>query len=199
MAGIEIAANQEIYAILEGVPLAEFAIISNTNSRRLTYEERRVRAVQKNKIFSVNHLWILWEVYPAICDELALKINEAKLMRFITAEPKKFHPYLVAEFYHRAVIAADGKSFSTEVYDTQLTISPQILAEELDLSNSGVNISTYKEGKIDIERKYWHKWKFPKDKSEFKLATKKSSLGFLAGMMLDILLKIVIQDVGLRA
>lgn len=106
--GIKVAANPEIHVIPERVPLAELAIISNTNSRPLTHEENRVRAVQKNKIFNLVHLRNLWEKYPSLCNELVLKINKAKLMKFITVEPKKFHPCLVAEFYQRTVIVADG-------------------------------------------------------------------------------------------
>lgn len=158
MARIEVAANQVVQSIPEGMSLIELAIISNTNSRSITHKEKRVRAAQKNMIFNLAHLRILWETYPAICDELVLKINKAKLMKFIKVESKNFHPYLDTEFYQRAVIP-----------------------------------STFKEGTINIEKKYWNKWKLPEDKSIFKLATKKGSLGLLPGMMLDILVKIIIQ------
>lgn len=51
MVEIEVTANREIQVIPEGVPLVELAIISNNNSRALTHEELKVRAVQKKKDF----------------------------------------------------------------------------------------------------------------------------------------------------
>lgn len=44
-------------------------------------------------------------------------------MKFITVELERFHPYLLAEFYKKAAIAADGKSVETKVYNTKLTVS----------------------------------------------------------------------------
>lgn len=58
-------------------------------------------------------------------------------MRFITVEPERFHLYLVEEFYRKAVVALDSKSFRTKVYSTRLTISAQFLTNEFGLSNNG--------------------------------------------------------------
>lgn len=73
-------------------------------------------------------------------------------MKFITAEPEHFHPYLVAKFYQKAVVAEDEQSFATEVHDTQFDISPRFLVEEFELSNSGACISSYHDGTSNIER-----------------------------------------------
>lgn len=98
----------------------------------------------------------MWEKHSTLFDELITKIKRAKLMKFLTIEPKQFHPYLVADIYQRAVVAADEHSFSTKVHDTQFYISPQFLAEEFGLSNSGAVISTYKEGTLDIKKEHWN-------------------------------------------
>lgn len=62
--------------------------------------------VKKSKIYNpttlknqLNHLDF---------DDLTMKINKAKLVRFITTEPELFHPYLVAEFYKKTVVASDS-------------------------------------------------------------------------------------------
>lgn len=75
-------------------------------------------------------------------------------MKFITTDTKRFHPYLVAEFYHRAVIASDEQSFTTERHNTQFDISPRFLAEEFEINNDGVSISTFQYGIFNIEKEY---------------------------------------------
>lgn len=78
-------------------------------------------------------------------------------MKFVTAEPERFHPYLVSEFYQNAVVATNEQSFTTEVYVTQLDISPRFLAEEFEVNNSGVSISSYLDGVPDVEKNHWLK------------------------------------------
>lgn len=75
-------------------------------------------------------------------------------MKFITSKPDKFHPHLVAEFFKRAEIAADGKFCNTNIYDTHFYISAKFLAEELELSESRFSIVTYKKNSPNFERNH---------------------------------------------
>lgn len=110
--------------------------------------------MQKNKIYNPTPLKKQWSLVPFFFDQLSRKINKAKLMKFITVEPRRFHPYLVAEFYRKAVAAADEQSFMTIVHDTQFNISNQFLAEKFELSHSGISIYTYFDGVPYIEREH---------------------------------------------
>lgn len=119
-------------------------------------------------------------------DQLTRKIEKAKLMKFITIEPERFHPYLVVEIYWKAVVAADNKSFCTRVHGTIFNISTKSLVEVFELSTSGVSIYTYMDGTPNIECNHWNQWKKPDFESAFKLATRKGSLTELPALMLDI-------------
>lgn len=97
MARVVIAQNQEIQNIPEGVPLAELATIAKSNSCALTNIEKRAQTVKKNKVFNPNTLKKSWDAFTY--NQLTSKLNKAKLMKFISAEPKRFHPFWVGEFY----------------------------------------------------------------------------------------------------
>lgn len=103
MAGVSIAAEQQLQNFSKGEPLSELATIAKSNSRALCEEEIKARLVQKNKVFNPITLHKQWA--PIIYEQLARKLNQAKLMKFIT--------YLVAEFYQKVVVAADEQSFTT--------------------------------------------------------------------------------------
>lgn len=75
-------------------------------------------------------------------------------MMFITAEPDRFHSYLVAEFFRRVAVATDGKSFKTNFYGTHFTIFAKSLAKVFELSQSGVSIFTYMEDTLNVERNH---------------------------------------------
>lgn len=77
--------------------------------------------VKKNKIYNPSTLKKQWD--PIFFAELTQKINKTKFMKFITAEPDRFHPYMVVEFYQKVVVAAESKSFRTNVYDTPASTS----------------------------------------------------------------------------
>lgn len=93
MARFAAAAQQDAQNILEGIPLTELATIARSNVRELSSIERRAQAVKKNKIFNVKTLQRSRDPYSV--DKLVTKLSFAKLMKFISAELKKFHPYLV--------------------------------------------------------------------------------------------------------
>lgn len=120
-------------------------------------------------------------------------------MKFVAIEPKRFHQYLVAEFYQKAVIAADEQSFTTEMHNTQFNVSPRFLSQKFGLNNSGVSISSYLDGIPNVKKEHWLQSKAPEYTKPFKLKTPKGSIVLEAGMMLDIVLKIIIQDVGSKA
>lgn len=77
--------------------------------------------MKKNKIY--NPVTLKKQLDPIFFDELTRKINKAKLMKFITAEPERFHLYLVTKFYRKTVVATDSKSFRTNVYGTCFNIT----------------------------------------------------------------------------
>lgn len=132
------------------------------------------------------------------------KLNRAKLTKFITTEPRSFHPYLVAEFYQRAIIAPNEQSLTIEVHDIQFIISPQFFTEEFGMDNTGAFIPSYQDGILGVEKKHWLQQKLTNDVQKpkhnvFKLATPKGSLDYLATLMLGIMLKMIIQEVGSKA
>lgn len=87
------------------MPLAELATIARSNIRALTNIEMRAQTVKKNKVFNPSTLKKSWDDYSY--NQLATKLTKVKLIKFITAEPKIFHPYLEGEFYEHTVIAKD--------------------------------------------------------------------------------------------
>lgn len=96
-------------------------------------------------------------------------------MKFLTIEPLRFHPYLVGEFYVNVVISATEEFFLTEVYETELDISPRFLAKEFGLNNLGMYVSTYLDDTQDVERKHW--MNLTKDPHlQFRMTTPKGSL-----------------------
>lgn len=152
MGGVRIVIDQQSVNILEEISLSKIVTIVRTHSHAFTDEELRASHVKKNKIFNLTTSKKQWD--PLTYDQLATKINKAKLMNFITAEPKRFHPYLMAEFYQKVVIADDEQSFSTKVHDTQFQVSLQFLATEDGLSSTGASISSYLDCQSGVERAY---------------------------------------------
>lgn len=140
MVGVVIPADQAALNILEGIPLSELVKIDKSGAHQLSYKERRVIQVKKNKIYK--HTTLKKQMNNYFFEELTRNINKAKIMNFVTVEPECFHPYLVAEFYRKTVIASDSKSFKKKVFGTQFIISAQFLAKEFDLSSSGMFIFT---------------------------------------------------------
>lgn len=99
-----------------------------------------------------------------------------KLMKFVSIEPERFDPYLVADFYKKAIIATNSKSFKTKVYNTKLTTSALFLAEEFGLSNTGTSIFTYLDGNANIEKIHWMRWKKQDYTQSFKQASSEAHL-----------------------
>lgn len=67
------------------------------------------------------------------------------------------------------------------------------------MDHSGPSINTYLDDYSSMEREHCLRWKKPEYNQAFKLATPKGSLDVSPMMILDIVLKIIIQDVGSRA
>lgn len=109
--------------------MAELTTIKKINSHLLTDTELRAFAVQKNKIY--NLVEMCKRLNAEDLEALTTRLESAKLMKFITTQPRRFHPYLVAEFYTNATINSNKNSFTTEVCGTQLNISPRFLAGNL--------------------------------------------------------------------
>lgn len=57
-------------------------------------------------------------------------------MKFVSADPKNFHLYLVGELYENAVVAEDNQFFRTTVHVMHFEVSPRFLSEEFGLNNS---------------------------------------------------------------
>lgn len=121
MAGVTIATDQCPINIPQCIRVSELVKINKARTHQLSNTEQRVIQVKKNKIYNPTTLKKQMNLYNF--DDLTRKINKAKLMRFITAEPERFHLYLVTEFYRKAVVASDNKSFKTKVFSTRF-ISP---------------------------------------------------------------------------
>lgn len=58
------------------------------------------------------------------------KLKKASLYNFVPTELRMFHSKMVAELYKNVVISNDRKSFKTDVYSIEMTISISSLAEE---------------------------------------------------------------------
>lgn len=106
--------------------------------------------IKKNKIY--NPKTLKKQLNHHDFEDPMRKLTKTKLMKFIIVELERFHPYLLVEFYKKAVIAANGKSFETKVYNTKLTVSTQFLAEEFGLCKTGASIFTYLNGNANIEK-----------------------------------------------
>lgn len=133
MAEVDIG-DQSIQPFLVKVSLDQLMMITESNSRPLTKLERWACTVQKNKILNLPLLKKQWE-NNANYNRLINKLNRAKPIKFVTTEPRSFHPYLVVEFYQRSIIAPDKQYFATEVYNTQFDIPPHSTAEEFGVDN----------------------------------------------------------------
>lgn len=112
-------------------------------------------------------------------------------MQFLTAKPQRFHSNLVVKFFYNSTIATDEKSFSAKVCGTSMIISPESLAEDFGLNNSGIIISSYKE---ELIQEYWTKWKCSDVKSDVKIKFNRGSLELLPIMIMDIMGRIVLQN-----
>lgn len=120
-------------------------------------------------------------------------------MKFMKAEPRRFHPYLVVEFNKKAVVTSDSRSFKTMVHNICFTISAQFLVEEFELSHSGTSIFTYLDGNPNIQKIHWNRWKLFEYKLPFTLGSPRGSLDQVSATMFDIVNKIIIHDVGAKS
>lgn len=120
--------------------MSELATLVKSNTPTLSQRQMRPYYVRKNKVFNPSTQKKLWD--PLSYDQLATKINSAKQINFITAEPKRFHPYFVAEFYKQATIAEDEKSFKTTMHVTKFKVSAQFLAKEFGVNYTGPPLTT---------------------------------------------------------
>lgn len=88
MVGVVITTNPQAVNIPKGIPLTELVKIDKSKTQVLTNKERRAIHVKKNKIYNPAILKKQWD--PIFFNQLTSKINKAKLMKFITAEPESF-------------------------------------------------------------------------------------------------------------
>ena len=93
-----------------------------TTAENLTAE--RAKSIVKGKILN----WNLWE--QQLMDRQNVVhfkrcLDVSNLLTFLTAEPALYRPARVIDFCLNARIADDGKSFSTKVFNTEITVSPQ--------------------------------------------------------------------------
>lgn len=140
-----------------------------SNILPLKNEKLRAFHVKKNKIYNPSTL--KKQINPHFFEDLTRKLNKAQLMKFITTKPEHLHLYLVAEFYRKAIIAIDNKSFKTKVFCTLFIISAQFLADEFGLNNSGVSVFTYLDCNSNIEITHWYRLKRPDYTQTFKLGS----------------------------
>lgn len=108
--------------------LAEIEDLSKSNSRSLSNEEIQALQVRKTKVFNQDTLKS--QKGSEAFEELIGKIKQTKLFKFITSKPYQFHPFWVADFFRRAKIATDEKSFTTFVGNMHFSFSAQFLTEE---------------------------------------------------------------------
>lgn len=111
MAGVTVAANQTVENTPEGVIVSELINIMKFSIRPLRNEEL------------VHFMWgrtrsMIPTPWRSRLTTTHSRISNEKLMKFITTEPERFHPYLVAKFYRKAIITSDSTSFKTKVYNT---------------------------------------------------------------------------------
>lgn len=107
--------DKNVANVPKGVPMAELITIAKAHYLALTNVEKRAQTVKNNKVFNPTTLKKSWDTFTY--DQLATKFNKAKLIKFIMEEPRRFHPYLVGEFYENAEVAIDEQSFTTVVHN----------------------------------------------------------------------------------
>lgn len=91
------------------------------------------------------------------------------------------------------------KSFTTIVGDSRLTITTQSLADDFELSQSGVSIFTYRGDSPNAKEVHRDKWRCPKFDGKFKLGSTRGSLKQGPPFMMDIINKIIVQDIDAQS
>lgn len=95
--------------------------------------------VQKNKIYNFEGTKRKFYNEIGALMHLRNKLENAKLLDFVIATPKKYHEDLVREFCKNVFILDHGLSFRTNVLGKEIKISPRVFRDMFGLHLDGIS------------------------------------------------------------